>query len=170
MLGGLGEVVAGLVVGGRGVWAHRAGAGADYAQSFVHGASSYLVFLFGTVWGWLAIYLFVEGLLRIASGAAGEPLGLLPLAIARFAARRLRRPAKLPDDVVTRDGEAIVIDSAHDYDWHALTTVEIDGAHYAVAREPGAPLRPHRYRLTPIGDGHVVRTITRYPITTTRGG
>ena len=41
---------------------------------------------------------------------------------------------------------------------------------YAVAREPGAPQRPHRYRLTPIGAAHVVRTIARYPIVTTRGG
>ncbi|MCU1281955.1 MAG: hypothetical protein JWM53_5501, partial [bacterium] len=54
------------------------------------------------------------------------------------------------------------IDSARDYDWHALTTVDVDGALYAVAREAGTPERPHRYRLTPIGHDHVVRTVTRY--------
>ena len=63
---------------------------------------------------------------------------------------------------MTKSGDAIVIDSARDYDWHALTTVDVDGALYRVASEPGSAERPHRYRLTPIPHDHVVRTVTRY--------
>jgi hypothetical protein len=158
---GILESVGGVVVGGYGVWAHRAPAGGDYAQSFVHGAAGFLVFLFGTAWGWLAIYLFVEGLLRVGSGVSGEPLGVLPLAIGRAVTRRLRA-RKLPDDLVMSAPEGLVIESARDYDWGPLSTVEVDGKHYVVAREAGTPERPHRFRLRAPDPTHVIRAINRY--------
>lgn len=160
--GGIVEFVVGVTVGGYGVWAHRAAAGGDYSQSFVHGAASFLVFLFGTAWGWLAIYLFVEGLLRVGSGVSGEPLGILPVAVARAIIRRVRTRA-LPEDVIMTAPEGFVIESAHEYDWGPLTTVAVDGNHYVVTREPGTADRPHRYRLRAPDPTHVIRTVTRYP-------
>jgi len=161
IIAGLVEFVGGLVVGGYGVWAHRAPMGGDNAQSFVNGASAFVVFLFGTLWGWLAIYLFVEGLLRVASGVSGEPLGIMPLAVGKAITRRLRA-RKLPDDLVMTAPNGFVIESARDYDWGPLTTVELDGTHYTVTREPGTASRPNRYRLGTPDPTHVIRTITRY--------
>lgn len=139
--------------------------GNDYetAQLMIHGVAQLIYFAVATPTGWLADWLVVEGTLRMFAGVGGLPLGTAPVAIARFVAARARRPKPPPDDVVTRAGDAIVIDSARDYGWDALATVEVDGALYAVAREPGAPLRPHRYRLTPIGAAHLVRVVSRYP-------
>jgi hypothetical protein len=57
-----------------------------------------------------------------------------------------------------------------DYDWHAHTTVDVDGTLYVARREPGTQLRPHRYRLTPIPHDHVVRAVSRYRSTSARRG
>jgi hypothetical protein len=74
-----------------------------------------------------------------------------------------RPKAKVPEDLVVERDDGFVIDSAREYDWHALTTVELDGALYGVTREAGSSdARPHRYRLTPITPEHVVRVKTRY--------
>ena len=64
--------------------------------------------------------MFVEGLLRVLAAAMQQPFGTAPIVIAR-AAWAARPRARLPDDIVTRSGAAVVIDSARDYDWHALT-------------------------------------------------
>lgn len=130
-------------------------------QMQIHGAASFWYFLVATPAGWLALWLFVEGLLRLLSAAMDQPLSTLPVVAVR-AALSLRPQKQLPDDVVTERDDGFVIDSARDYDWHALTTIELGGAHYAVTREAGTAERPHRYRLTPITPDHVVRTVTRY--------
>jgi len=161
MLAGFLQAAAGIAVG---VWwrqRHPVGGPGEYAAQFVHGAAQLFYFLFLTPWGWLALWLFVEGLLRALAAAMQQPFGSAPVAIAR--ALWSRRPRRaLPDDIIDERDDGFVIDSAHDYDWHALTTVELGGAHYAVTREAGTAERPHRYRLTPITPEHVVRTVTRY--------
>ena len=133
----------------------------DLAEQFVHGASQWLYFLVATPWGWLALWLFVEGILRVLAAAMQQPFGTAPVSLAR-AAWRARPRRTLPDDVVMKSGDGWVIESARDYDWHALSTVDVDGALHQVAREPGTRERPHRYRLTPVAHDHVVRTVTRY--------
>jgi hypothetical protein len=148
----------------------------DTAAQLIHGFAHLLYFLLATLWGWLALWLFFEGLLRVLAAAMQQPFGTAPAVLAR-AAWRLRPRPKLPEDelnkrLINSAVVEIVIDSARDYDWHALTTVEVDGALYAVAREAGAPhdsVRPHRYRLTPIPHDHVVRTVTRYAISAPGG-
>jgi hypothetical protein len=139
---------------------HVIGAG-DVAGQFVHGASDFGYFLVATPVGWLALWLFCEGLMRVLSAAMDQPFSTLPVVAVRSAVA-MRPRKKRPDDRVTERDDGWIIESAHDYDWHALTTVELDGAHYAVTREAGTPQRPHRYRLTPITPDHVVRTVTRY--------
>jgi hypothetical protein len=139
----------------------------DTAAQFIHGFAHLVYFLFATVWGWIAMWLFVEGLLRVLAAAMQQPFETAPVVIAR-AAWGLRPRPKLPDDelnkrLINSEIVEIVIDSAREYDWHALTTVDIDGALYAVTREAGTAERPYRYRLTPIAHDHVVRTVTRYP-------
>jgi len=164
----LARLIAGFLQAAAGVavaawWRARhgvVGAG-DEAAQFVHGAAHFVYFVVATPWGWLAVWLFVEGMLRVLAAAMQQPFGSAPVAIARGLVA-LRPRQKLPDDVVAARDGGFVIDSARDYDWHALTTVEVDGALYAVAREPGPSTRPHRYRLTSIPPDHVVRTITRY--------
>ena len=133
----------------------------DEAAQFVHGAAHFLSFVVATPWGWVAMWLFVEGILRVLAAAMQQPLGTAPVAIAR-GLRALRPRKQPPEDVVVARDDGFVIDSARDYDWHALTTVELDGALYAVTRAPAPPPRPHRYRLTPIPLDHVVRAVTRY--------
>jgi hypothetical protein len=133
----------------------------DWAAQFVHGFAHYAYFVVATPLGWLALWLFVEGLLRVLAAAMEQPFSTLPVVIVR-GARTLRPRKKLPDDLVTERADGFIIDSARDYDWHALTTVEMGGVLYAVTREAGASDRPHRYRLTPITPEHVVRTVTRY--------
>ena len=78
--------------------------------------------------------------------------------------RRLRPSPKLPGDVVTKRDGGMVIESARDYDWHALTTVDVAGELYAVTRQAGSGARSHRYWLTPVTPQHVVRTVTKYTI------
>ena len=128
----------------------------------MHGFADYVMFLVGNPIGWIAVWLFVEGILRVLAGAMEQPFSTLPVVAVRAAVRAWPK-RKLPEDVVTERDDGVVIDSARDYDWHALTTVEIGGAHYAVTRETGTDVRPFRYRLTPITPEHVVRTVTRYP-------
>jgi hypothetical protein len=130
-------------------------------QVQIHGAAALWWFLVATPLGWLALWLFCEGLLRVLAAAMDQPFSTLPVVLVR-AAWRLRPEKKLPADLVFEHDDGFVIESAHDYDWHALTTVELDGAHYAVERQEGTSERPHRYRLTPITPEHVVRTVTRY--------
>jgi len=161
------QAAAGVLVGAYGYmgWHAAPAVGGDNAQMFVHGASSFWYFLVATPRGWLALWLFGEGLMRVLAAAMQQPFSTLPVVMARAAwARRPR--AKRPEDRMARDGDAIVIDSAHEYDWHALTTVDVEGALYQVARERGTPERPYRYRLTPIARDHVVRTVTRYALPT----
>ncbi len=134
----------------------------EQAEAFVHGAASFLVFLFATVWGWLVLWLLVEGPLRVLAAAMEQPFGTAPVALARFIVARVRRAPALRDDVVRRQGDGFVVESARDYDWHALTTVELDGALHTVAREAGTTERPYRYRLAPIPRDHVVRAVVRY--------
>ena len=138
------------------------GVGGDEAQMFVHGFAHFVAFLVGTAWGWVAMWLFAEGLLRVLAAAMQQEFSTLPVVVAR-AAWAWRPRVKALEDAVARDGDALVIDSAREYDWHALTTVDVDGALHQVARERGTPERPYRYRLTPIAPDHVVRTVTRYP-------
>ena len=162
LIAGFLQAAAGIAVG---VWwraRHPVVGPGDTAAQLVHGAAQLLYFVFATPWGWLAVWLFFEGILRVLAAAMQQPFGSAPLSLARAAwAARPRR--KLPDDAVTKSGDAIIIDSARDYDWHALTTIELDGALYAVTRETGVrQAQPHRYRLTPIPHDHVVRTVTRY--------
>jgi hypothetical protein len=146
------------------------GVSGDEAQMFVHGFAHFVAFLVGTAWGWVAMWLFAEGLLRVLAAAMQQEFSTLPVVMAR-AAWAWRPRAKPLEDTIARDGDAIVIDSARDYDWHALTTVDVDGALYAVTREAGTGDRPHRYRLRPIAHDHVVRTVTRYvPPTVGRAG
>jgi hypothetical protein len=169
LFAGFAQVAAGVAAGAWGYqrW-HRPppNFSGENAEAFVHGASSYLVFLVATPYGWLALWLFLEGLLRVLAAGMEEPLGTAPWTLGRFVVARLRPQRQLPPDLVARSGETIVIDSAHDYDWHALSTVEVDGACYTVAHDAGTPERPHRYRLTPMGEAHVVRTVQRYPAAT----
>lgn len=170
VIGGFLQAAAGVLVGAFGyvAWHSTPGRADDYAQAFVHGASGFWYFLVATPWGWLALWLFGEGLMRVLAGAMQQPFSSLPVVLAR-AAWALRPKRTLPLDVVSARGAALVIDSAHDYDWHALTTVDVDGALFAVAREAGTPERPHRFVLTPIAHDHVVRTVTRY-VTSARDG
>jgi hypothetical protein len=131
-------------------------------QVQIHYASALFYFLLATPMGWLAVWLFLEGILRVLAAAMEQPFSTLPVVMVR-AARSLVPAQKLPHDIVVERDDGFVIDSARDYDWHALTTVEIDDALYAVTREAGSSdARPHRYRLTPITPEHVVRTKTRY--------
>jgi hypothetical protein len=164
LLAGFLEASAGALVGALGytTWHVAPAIGGDNAEMFVHGASSFCYFLVATPRGWLALWLFGEGLMRVLAGAMQQPFSTLPVVIAR--GLWSLRPAKtLPEDTVAERDDGFVIDSAREYDWHALTTVELDGALYAVAREDGSSdARPHRYRLTPITPEHVVRTKTRY--------
>jgi hypothetical protein len=132
-------------------------------QMQIHGAASLWYFLVATPLGWLALWLFIEGLLRVLSAGMDQPFSTLPVVVVR-GALALRPQKKLPDDLVRERDDGFFIDSARDYDWHALTTVELGGAHYAVTREEGTSPRPHRYRLTPITPDHVVRTVTHYPL------
>jgi hypothetical protein len=169
MLAGFVQAAAGVAVAvawrmGR----HVVGAG-DLDAQFVHGFSDFLVFVVATPLGWLALWLFCEGILRVLAAAMDQPFSTLPVVVAR-AAWSLRPAKKLPDDLVIERDDGFVIDSARDYDWHALTTVELGGAHFAVTRETGTPERPHRYRLRPITPEHVVRTVTRYARPSSRGG
>jgi hypothetical protein len=168
MLAGFVEGAAGVAVA---VWwrqRHPVHGPGDEAAQFVHGAAQLLYFLFATGWGWLAGWLFGEGILRVLAAAMQQPFSSLPVVLAR-GAWALRPKRRLPLDVVSARGAALVIDSAHDYDWHALTTVDVDGALFAVTREAGTPERPHRFVLTPIAHDHVVRTVTRY-VTSARDG
>ena len=158
---GFAQAAAGVAVAAWWRGRHPVLAPGDEAAQFVHGAAQWMYFLFATGWGWLAGWLFVEGILRVLAAAMQQELGTAPVALAR-AAWSLRPRRALPADVIEAREGGFVIDSARDYDWHALTTVELDGAHYAVTREPGPPDGPHRYRLRPIPPDHVVRTITRY--------
>jgi hypothetical protein len=150
----------------------------DMAAQLVHGFAHFLYFLVATVWGWLALWLFFEGLLRVLATAMQQPFGTLPAVVVRGVGRAWRAATARqppPDELNKRsfssgaaadagvpDGVELVIDSAHDYDWHALTTVEVDDALYSVTREAGTATRPYRYRLRPIAHDHVVRTVTRY--------
>jgi hypothetical protein len=163
LVAGFLQAAAGVAVG---VWwraRHPVVGPGDEAAQFIHGFAHFLYFLVATPWGWLALWLFVEGILRVLAAAMQQPLGTAPVTIAR-AAWGVRPRKKLPDDYVSKSGDALVILSARDYDWHALTTVDVDGALYAVAREAGPPDRPYRYRLTPIAHDHVVRAVTRYSV------
>ncbi len=163
LVAGFLEAAAGVLVGAYGylAWHAAPAIGGDNAEMFVHGASSFCYFLVATPRGWLGLWLFGEGLLRALAAAMQQPFSTLPLVAAR-AAWRLRPTKRLPEDRVAQRDGAIVIDSARDYDWHALSTVEVDGALHAVARAAGTPERPYRYRLTPIGRDHVIRAVTRY--------
>jgi hypothetical protein len=133
-------------------------------QMEIHGAASLWFFLLATPLGWLSLWLFCEGLLRVLAASMQVPFSTLPVGLVRLGLS-LRRPPELPPDVVRRPRpDEILIDSARDYDWHALSTVEVDGALHAVQCEQGPPGRPHRYRLRPIAHDHVVRTVIRYPL------
>ena len=169
LIAGFLEAAAGLAIG---VWwraRHPVVGPGDLAAQLVHGFAHYAYFVVATPWGWMAAWLFVEGIVRVLAAAMQQPLGTAPVALAR-GLWALRPAKKLPDDVVTARDDGFVIDSARDYDWHALTTVELDGAHYAVARGAGTAERPLRYRLTPIAPDHVIRAVARYAPTSARGG
>ncbi len=161
LLAGFGQAAAGVAVAAWWRQRHPVLAPGDEAAQFVHGAAHFFYFLFATAWGWVALWLFVEGILRVLAAAMQQPFSTLPVVAARAAWSRRPRRA-LPDDVVEEREDGLVIDSARDYDWHALSTVEVDGAHYAVTREAGTTERPHRYRLRPITPEHVVRVVVRY--------
>lgn len=165
LVAGFLQAAAGVLVGAYGYLAWHSpppSLSGENAEAFVHGASAFWYFLVATPVGWLALWLFCEGLMRVLAAAMDQPFSTLPVVAVR-AAIGLRPRKKLPEDRVIEPDDGWIIESAHDYDWHALTTVELDGAHYAVSREAGPPERPHRYRLTPITPDHVVRTVTRYP-------
>ena len=107
----------------------------------------YAYFLVATPLGWLALWLFCEGLLRVLAAAMDQPFSTLPVVLARAAWRLRPRAGATRRLVLFEHDDGFVIDSARDYDWHALTTVELDGAHYAVERASGyvrttAPLSP----------------------------
>lgn len=169
MLAGFVQAAAGVAVAVAWRMSHHVVGPGDLGAQFVHGFADYAWFLVATPVGWLALWLFCEGVLRVLSAAMHQPFSTLPVVVAR-AAWSLRPAKKLPADVVVEREDGFVIDSARDYDWHALTTVELGGAHYAVAREAGTPPRPYRYRLTPITPDHVVRTVTRYEPPISNGG
>lgn len=127
----------------------------------------WLTFLFCTPLGWLSLWLLGEGLLRVLSSGMDQPFSTLPIVLYRFARKHARRrPPPPPRDILRREGDAIVIDSARDYGWDSLATIEIDGARYTVEYEPPEPppTRAFRYRLTPIAPNHVIRVVTRYAI------
>jgi hypothetical protein len=168
MIAGFVQVAAGVAVAAWWRQRHPVVGPGDTAAQFIHGMAHFVYFLIATVWGWIAMWLFVEGLLRVLAAAMQQPFDTAPVVLAR-AAWRLRPQAKPLDDLVATTTEGVVIDSVHDYDWHALTTVDVDGALYAVAREAGTRERPHRYRLRPIPHDHVVRTVTRYDPISGRG-
>jgi hypothetical protein len=170
MLGGFLQAAAGILVGAYGyrAWHVAPTVDGDNAQMFVHGASSFWYFLVATPRGWLALWLFGEGILRALAGAMDQPFSTLPVVIAR-GLWSLRPAPELPADLMRKSDEAVIIESVHDYDWHALTTIEVDAALYRLAaREAGSEARPHRYRLTPIPHDHLVRTVTRYPLSPDR--
>ncbi|HWE28842.1 MAG TPA: hypothetical protein VHB97_12615 [Polyangia bacterium] len=168
MLLGLVQLVAGIVVAvvwrmGHPVIVEHMGAENDLGQLMVHGFAHYFYFLFLTLWGWLALWLFAEGLIRVAAGAAGQRFATTaPLASYRALDGWLRPPPPPPPDILRREGATLVIDSARDYAWDALSTIDVDGALYTVEYEPPQPIRAFRYRLTPIASNHVIRVVTRY--------
>src|SRR5712675_1979207 len=73
----------------------------DTAEQFIHGFAHLLYFLIATVWGWIALWLFVEGLLRVLAAAMQQPFGTAPVVLAR-AAWRLRPQPKLPADELNK--------------------------------------------------------------------
>src|SRR4051812_48170984 len=105
MLAGFLQAAAGIAVG---VWwrqRHPVAGPGDQAAQFIHGAAQLFYFVFLTPWGWLALWLLVEGILRVLAAAMQQPFGSAPVALARWAWSARPRP-KLPDDVVTKSGDA----------------------------------------------------------------
>lgn len=126
----------------------------------------WLTFLFFTPLGWLSLWLLAEGLLRVISSAMDQPFSTLPLVLFRFARKhaRLKPPPRPPDLLrANRDGRTLTLQSAVDYRWDALATIDVDGVLYSVKTELVTALRPYRYLLTPIAADHVIRVVTRYP-------
>jgi hypothetical protein len=168
MLVGLVELLAGVLVAvlwrlGHPVVVEHMGAENDLGQLIVHGFSHYFYFLFLTPWGWIAIWLFVEGLVRVAASVAGQRFGTtMPWALGRALYGWLHTPPQPPPDVLRSDGETLIIESGRDYRWDALTTIDVDDKLYTVKLELVRTLRRYRYRLTPIAPDHVIRVVTRY--------
>ena len=168
LLAGWLQVAAGFAVqflGFRHRYIHRdygLATGAD-AAGITNLALDWLTFLFFTPLGWLSLWLLGEGLMRVLSSSMDQPFSTLPLELYRFARKHTRRPPPpAPPDILRREGATLVIDSARDYAWDSLSTIEVDGALYTVEYEPPQPIRAFRYRLTPIANGHVIRVVTRY--------
>ncbi len=163
------QAAAGVAVAATWRMHHYVDGAGDIPEQFAHGFADYIYFLVATPGGWLALWLFCEGLMRVLAAAMAQPFSTLPVVAVR-AAWSWKPKKKLPEDIVTERDDGFIIDSARRYDWHALTTIELGGAHYAVTTEVGTSQRPHRYRLTPITPDHVVRTVTRYPLTSGGAG
>ena len=68
----------------------------EHAEAFVHGAASFWYFLVATPVGWLALWLFVEGLLRVLSAAMNQPFSTAPVVLVGTALRSWRRPPRCP--------------------------------------------------------------------------
>jgi hypothetical protein len=127
----------------------------------------WLTFLFFTPLGWLSVWLLGEGLLRILSSGMDQPFTTLPLVLFRFVRKHAHpKPPPLPPDILRtdRDGQTLTLESAIDYRWDALATIDVDGVLYSVEMELVKALRPYRYQLTPIAPDHVIRVVTRYPL------
>jgi hypothetical protein len=141
--------------------------GADQAGLFLFGATLWIGFLFFSGCGLLALYLFVEGLVRgLAVAVTFEPCGsLLVLLLDRLARLRPRRKLPKVPDAVTRQGADVLIATCRVRDWDVMTTVELEGEHYLVGHHhaAGAPPRPHTYRLVPLPPGRAIRKLVRYP-------
>lgn len=136
------------------------------AEGTVNLGVDWLTFLFFTPLGWLSLWLLAEGLLRVISSAMDQPFSTLPLVLFRFVRKHARpKPPPLPPDILRtdRDGQTLTLESAVDYRWDALATIDVDGVLYSAKMELVKALRPYRYLLKPIAPDHVIRVVTRYP-------
>jgi len=136
----------------------------DTAGSFVLGATAFVGFFF-TWRGIVALVLFAEGLVRLLGAAAGIEVGTS----AGWLVRRIRdtKPQNdeiVPPEVVTLDGEVLIIDSARPRLLEPTNVLDHDGRDFICDRvEPGSAPRAHRYVLRPLRDGEVVRRRVRRP-------
>ena len=80
------QAAAGVLVGAYGYLAWNVpppNLSGENAEAFVHGASAFWYFLVATPRGWLALWLFGEGLMRVLAAAMAQPFSTLPVVVVR---------------------------------------------------------------------------------------
>jgi hypothetical protein len=137
--------------------------GLDNAQAFGYGAVMYLSFLL-TLPGLVSVYLFIEGGVRALSAIyVEEPCGSLVVAGLDWAVRRWRRRRRgaARPDVVTIDGDGLVLETDRRRGWDAQTTVAHDGVYYALRAVETPSADRWRYRLGPLPQRWLIRGVRR---------